>query len=120
MFEVATLSGLIRWEKTGEIIDPVGRKLNLYKGKIEEIEIQTDARYKEIEGLLGKRRAFAVCMKIDTGNESMVLTSDPEVIPGVKQDDVWLWATIIDRAVVARNPLDLLAKKLTQLLLAKK
>lgn len=107
---------MIKWQKKGEIIDPTGKKLNLYKGKIGEIEIETDARYKEKKGLFGKRRVFAVCMKIRTGSESMILTSDPEIIPGFKQDDVWLWAIVIDRGVVSRNPLDLLAKKLTQLI----
>ncbi len=105
---------IIDWKPmVGEIKDRTG-SIKEYKAKIENTSIRTIVAEKEKEGFWGKKTVYGYALEIKEGKEKIVLTSDPEIIPGEKEEDAEKIVHAISWGVESQHPINSLAWKLSR------
>ena len=98
--ENATVDGLIEWEGTGQEIEIRGQRIRGLSGSIEGLAITTLVGEREVKGFFGRiktKKGYAI--KINTGMEKETFTSDPKIIQGIENGDVF--STVIELSEMA-------------------
>ena len=112
----ATECGYIKWKDTKQEIEGWNRrKIKGHTAVFGEFVITTIVTTQKSKGLLGTKTTEGYAVEIKEGTEKIVLTSDPNIIQGKKDDRVEIEVGLLDYTIEEWNLTSTLHSKIQKM-----
>lgn len=109
--KTATIAGILQWEPTGEVREAGGEyEVRGYTAQYKDLKLTT---------IVKQNRGQGYGLRIERGQESLTLTTNPKKLSGKKVDDVYIVAFFVDKESRKRDLDGELERQLMQAFLAK-